>query len=113
MHNATTKISRVAPGGRLTCVLPVDVRRFIRVVGRRLRLVDETSDPFLTKSVNASQQSHMIEGRYRRSSETLAPKNRRFKAQTQLHDPFALAEDTLEESPLSLILNGKEYTVLH
>ena len=113
MHNASTKISRNAPGERLTCVVPVDVRRFIRIVGRRLRLVDEISDSFLTKSVGASQQSHVVEGRHGRSSETFAPKSRPSKTQTQLHNAFTLTKYALKESPPSLILKGKGYTVLH
>ena len=41
---------------------PVDVIRFVCIIRRRLRLVDETSDPFLfKKSVNASQQLQTIE----------------------------------------------------
>lgn len=74
--NAYRRLTPNAPGESLTCVQPVDVIRFIRIVGRRLRLVDEMSDPFLTKSVDASQQSHMIEGQYRKSSATLPPENR-------------------------------------
>lgn len=50
-----------APGERLTRVLPVHVVRFVRAVGRRVRLVDEISDAFLKKLVNAKQQSHMVE----------------------------------------------------
>lgn len=110
MHKATTDFFSNAPGERLTCVLPVDVRRFIRVVGRRVRLVDEISDSFLTKSVDASQQS---QGRYRRSSETLAPRTRPFEAQTQLQNAYSLAEDTLKESHLSVILTAMGHTILH
>lgn len=105
MYIVTEKCTANAPGERLTCVLPVHVIRFFRVIGRRLRLADEISDTFLTKSVDASQQSHTIERRYREFSETLAPENRPSKAPTQLHNAFTPAEDALKESHLSLLLS--------
>ena len=62
-----------ALGGRLTCMSPVDVIRFVCSIRRRLRLVDETSDPFLfKKSVDASQQLHTIESWYWKSLKIMA-----------------------------------------
>lgn len=52
---------------------PVDVIRFVCSIRRRLRLVDETSDPFLfKKSVDANQQLHTIESWYWKSSKIMA-----------------------------------------
>ena len=67
-HSLTTNVL----AERLTCVLPGVVIRFVRDIRRRLRLVDEMSDPFLKMSVNASQQLHMFEGWYWKSLKTMA-----------------------------------------
>ena len=115
MYIVTEKCTANAPGERLTCVLPVHVIRFLCVIGRRLRFVDEISDPFLAESVDgldASQQSHTLERRYRKFSETLAPENRPSKAPTQLYNAFTPAKDALKESHLPLLLSSKGYTAL-